>query len=166
MKAVVVDSWPLVTAVAGAFAQTQPPRAAERFRKLCVAQGNISFGNGETQALLRYMGEVTLWTTGCVIAEAFHHLREAAGDRFEMLVAWVRERFPPPNVFSLVWSDILDSPATNRFGATDGSVVAATDRIKEATLLLQDHALHGWCLARGIPVQTCLEVIGWPAARR
>jgi hypothetical protein len=161
----VLDTWPLVTIIAGLFSELASTGTARRLQKLCVTSG-IDFSGERVRSLVRYLSMWTvISTTGCVMAEAFYLLREAAADDFGNLLCWTAERFPEPRLVPLAWSSLVASPVAAKLGVTDASVLAAVSvaslEDEKAMLLHQDGRLHTWCVRHDIPATTCLEVVSW-----
>jgi hypothetical protein len=160
VKHLVLDTWPLVTILAGTFAHRATSAAAGRLTRLC-ASGEIAFDVQHVEALRRFLEiPVCVSTTGCVVAECFHHLRRAAGDDFGDLVRWAAT-FVSVEIRDPTWVETLAHPVAVPFGATDASVVAVTQSLPGAVLLLQDGRLHAWCLRQGVRVRTCFDVAGF-----
>lgn len=158
-----LDAWPLTTLVAGLCSKevTTSRNAGERLLALCGA-GGVRFELAQIETLYRALTTASqLVTTGPVLAETFHHLERASRDDFGALLAWTASRFRQLRVIELDWPQILTHEAATLFGLADASVVALTQRLPGAALLLQDGKLHDFCTRRRIRATSCLELVGW-----
>lgn len=159
---VVLDAWPLATLIAGSYVfvnALERTTTGERLLALCRA-GAVDFRRAEVEGLTRFVsGARHLVTTGCVVAEVFHHLERATDSvTAPVLMRWAADRLPGVVVVDASWEALLTHPASLEFGVADGSAVLAT-QATGATLILQDARLHGWCVRHRVSARTCVELI-------
>jgi len=162
-RALVLDAWPLTALVAGLFSNepTTSRGTRERLIELCRA-GAVRLDPSHIETLFRAISTAAeLLTTGPVLAETFHHLERASRDDFGAVLDWTRSRFEKLRVVEVEWPDILAHTAAARFGLTDASVIALTQRLPGSALLLQDGKLHDFCVRHRVRAMSCLEIVGW-----
>lgn len=158
-----LDAWPLTTLIAGLFSKevTTSRGARERLLELCRA-GGIRLELSQIEKLYRALSTAAeLVTTGLVLAETFHHLERASRGDFGAVLAWATSRFEKLRVVEVAWPGILAHDASARFGLTDASVIALTQRLPGSALLLQDGRLHDYCVRQRIRAKSCLEIVGF-----
>lgn len=129
----VLDAWPLTALLAGSYAISSGFGPGYRLWQLCRIE-TIQLGRREIDVLERVVSRASeVWTTEFAAAECFHHLERAVGrNDLEELVTWIAERFPPPQLHGVSWTDVVTHEVGRKLGVADASVVLAADRMHRA----------------------------------